>query len=191
MNADSVPQGTPWAQAHGYRHGLALRGRNGCALAPPACRSSRGSVGDWGTSIKPVARFKVARPAEKAGSSVGGESPGAASVQRTAKATLAIRSDSAFERSFKCVPVVWRRRFMEHCPVNCNLKGRPGGEKRILPWQADQRDASRESVPCRPNVRLHAPIVFDLALSHDWLWRVEENLWYCPLPVLHMTVSER
>src|SRR5207249_1061102 len=61
----------------------------------------------------------------------------------------------------------------------------------IPPWRSGQKKAGPESVFCRLNVRLHTPIVFDLALSHDRLRRVDENLWYCPLPVLHMAVGER
>src|SRR2546430_17403013 len=61
------------------------------------------SVGGRGSSMKPVACFNVSRPAEKAGSRVGGASPVAAFVQRIVKATLASRSDSAFVRSFICV----------------------------------------------------------------------------------------
>ena len=56
--------------------------------------------------MKPVASFNVARPANKAGSGVGGESTVAALVQRIVKATLASMSDSAFERSFMGVPIV-------------------------------------------------------------------------------------
>ena len=74
--------------------------------------------------MKPVACFNIARPDEKAGSSVGGESPVAACVQRLVKATLASSSDSAFESSFMFVLDLWRRRFMEHCQANFNPKAR-------------------------------------------------------------------
>src|SRR6266516_2687862 len=86
-------------------------------------------VDNRGSSMKPVACFNIARPDEKAGSSGGGESPVAACVQRLVKATLASSSDSAFESSFMFVLDLWRRRFMEHCPVYFNLKRRMGGEK--------------------------------------------------------------
>src|SRR6266699_2223750 len=90
------------------------------------------SVDDWETSMKPVACFNFARPAEKAGSSAGGESPVAARVQRLVKAALATRSDSAFESSFMFVLDMWRRRIMEHCPVYFNLKRRIEGRENRL-----------------------------------------------------------
>src|SRR5438093_1952531 len=56
------------------------------------------SVDDWGSSLKPVACFNDARPAEKAGSIVAGESPVAALAQR-----ITVRKDRTQETRMRCV----------------------------------------------------------------------------------------